>query len=128
LKATSYTTQDRKSDAFSKFMISHFSYVIQSDTGIPIKFLTKNWNIKMFGAYGSPYIPGSQRIAPFWGYQPQLYALYQSCYKKLQTPNDLNFSHHGNLPFCFDYGGVLKPQNVRNTTSTLMELHKRSER
>jgi hypothetical protein len=72
----------------------------------------------MFVIYGVPYLKGLENIPPNWGYQSLLQQLFNQSLE-YQTQK---LSWQGLLPFCFDYGGVLKPKDIRYKTSILMEL------
>ncbi len=71
-KASSYLMSDPDFAAIRQFILDHSMHILQSDSGIPIKYFDPSiWNLKLFGAYKKPVPTFSDQ------YQKDLAELYQ---------------------------------------------------
>ena len=73
LKAGSYNLHKKEFTVIKDFVISKAQVILQDDTGVHIKELSKNFNIKLFGNYITPY---GKSMAGY--YQRELATLYKS--------------------------------------------------
>jgi hypothetical protein len=71
-KAASYLMFDPDFDAIRQFILDHSMHILQTDSGIPIKYFDPStWSLKLFGTYQKPVSAFSDR------YQKDLAELYQ---------------------------------------------------
>ncbi|KAB2909952.1 MAG: hypothetical protein LC102_09580 [Ignavibacteriales bacterium] len=79
-KAASYLLHGHTFSALRDFILNNASYLLQTDTGIPVKYLKDNWNMTYYGTYIKP-------IADFpWAYQADLKAIYNDSSKIKHMP------------------------------------------
>jgi hypothetical protein len=81
IKSSSYIPHQRNFKIIRDFITANARLIVQDDSGVPIKYLKKNFDIQVYGHYRGPY--GAE------------FANYRQ--------NDLP-SGDKKLPFCFGYG------------------------
>jgi hypothetical protein len=85
LKSASYLLHDPQFTDIRDTILEVTEVLVQDDTGVPYRFLTRGWNVKLYGQYARP-------IADFnYGYQPDLERAYSA------------FAPLHPLPFPFGY-------------------------
>lgn len=90
LKATSYTLHRPEFKQIKNFILQKSKIIVQDDSGIPLNFFSRSYEVKKFGHYEKPY--GES----FSGYT-------QQDLKKLPSVEKEK------LPFCFGYGCGRQP-------------------
>lgn len=107
LKATSYFPHQKKFSKFRELVVSHSQVVVQDDSGIPYRYMKKNFDtIKLFGPVSKPY------GVEFKGHlQPDLVKAYQA-------------QENPALGFCFGYGCRQKPAAMLIATKTVVNESK----
>ena len=72
LKSASYLMFENGFNRVREFILGHSNMVVQDDSGIPVKYFTRDkWNLRVFGSYVGPIELFKQH------YQPQLAELFQ---------------------------------------------------
>jgi hypothetical protein len=80
-KATSYLTHQKGFSIIRDEVLAGSAAILQDDSGIPYKFfLAAPWQVQLYGAYDTPYIPFAYRE------QRDLRAAYEN-----SKPKPLNF-------------------------------------
>jgi hypothetical protein len=71
-KAASYLLHDPQFTMVRQMILDHVVYLMQDDSGMPYRFLLKDWTVRLFGLYTKP-------IKDFnYGFQPDLDKAYKS--------------------------------------------------
>ena len=87
LKASSYSFHQRIFSKLKDFVMANAKVILQDDTGVPLKELSKDFRIHLFGNYLKPY--GKEWVGYF---QKDLYKMYQ------ETVSE------SDITFCYGYG------------------------
>ena len=87
-KASQYMMFDPDFDAIRQFILDHSMYILQTDSGIPIKYFAPSaWNLKLFGTYQKPLPFFSHR------YQKDLDELYQKTKNRRPISYGIGYHH-----------------------------------
>lgn len=106
LKASSYSLH---LDVFSKlrnYIISRAKYILQDDSGIPIKYLNGKFSFDLFGYYLKPY-----GVEWKGNYQDELNKMYN------------NTKNAPKIEFCFGYGCNKNPTAIILATRNPNDIH-----
>lgn len=83
LKATSYNIHNKEFSVLRDYIVKNANVIVQDDSGVPVKYLHDQYDIKVYGDYIKPY--GNEFK---WYIQPELFKMANKEY----------------LEFCFGYG------------------------
>jgi len=107
LKASSYSLHRDNFSKMRNFITENANLVLQDDSGIPIKYLSKDFKLHLFGNYLKPY--GVEWKGYF---QKDLFNVYQNEASKTE------------IPFCFGYGCRKNPVAIIVAARNIADIPK----
>jgi len=85
LKSASYLLHDHQFKKTRDMLLGATDVIVEDDTGIPYRYFSKSWQVKLYGQYAMPIKPMT------YGFQPDLRDAYAA---QKSTPISFPFGYH----------------------------------